>query len=306
MVILMNKPGQLANRLFLFAHFIASAKDHHYKVIAISLDEYAVYFKNFSGSVCPHFPFTFVRKYSKAKSSRRSFYYRVLNKLGRMSLDGKSRFGMLRAGFIATHDDIFDLSRPEIVRQLRKPFCFIRNYFYHDVKRLRKYRNEIAQLFMLSREYAEKVALFAAGMRDGVDIVIGVHIRRGDYKTWRGGQYYFEDDVYTRFIAQAKNLFRGKRIRFLICSNDPVDVSVGGDADCIVGPGSEIEDLYALAECDYLIGPPSSYSRWASFLSYSPLFAIEDPEHVLCLEDFKDVFESPWMTHSTVQPTKAG
>lgn len=230
----------------------------------------------------------------------------LLNKLGRMVLKNKSRYGMLRTGLIATHSEIFDISQKDIVRQLKKPFCFIRNYFYHDVKGLKKYRNEIAPLFVLSDEYAEKIKSFSKGMRKDVEIVIGVHIRRGDYKTWRGGQYYFEDDVYTRFIAQAKNLFSGKRVRFLICSNESVDVSVGGDADCIMGPGSEIEDLYALAECDYLIGPPSSYSRWASFLSYSPLFAIEDPDHVLCLEDFKDVFESPWMTHSTVQPTKAG
>ena len=26
--------------------------------------------------------------------------------------------------------------------------------------------------------------------------VVGVHIRRGDYKTWEGGKYYFEHQEY--------------------------------------------------------------------------------------------------------------
>jgi len=36
-----------------------------------------------------------------------------------------------------------------------------------------------------------------------------------------------------------------------------------------------VEDLYALAECDYIIGPPSTYTLWASFYGDTPLWFME-------------------------------
>jgi hypothetical protein len=35
--------------------------------------------------------------------------------------------------------------------------------------------------------------------------------------------------------------------------------------------GSAVEDLYSLARCDYLLGPPSTFSLWASFYGNVPL-----------------------------------
>jgi len=33
-------------------------------------------------------------------------------------------------------------------------------------------------------------------------------------------------------------------------------------------------DLYALAKCDYILGPLSSYSQWASFYGNKPLYQL--------------------------------
>ena len=35
---------------------------------------------------------------------------------------------------------------------------------------------------------------------------------------------------------------------------------------------SAVGDLYALARCDYIMGPPSTYTQWASFYGNAPLF----------------------------------
>ena len=42
--------------------------------------------------------------------------------------------------------------------------------------------------------------------------------------------------------------------------------------DWTPGPGTEIGDLYSLAACDYIIGPPSTYTQWASFYGQVPRF----------------------------------
>ena len=73
---------------------------------------------------------------------------------------------------------------------------------------------------------------------------------------------------------------------FLICSDEPQH---GGDfarMNVHFGTGHAIEDLYALARCDYLIGPPSTFSAWASFYGKVPLYFIEDVRYCPYLTEF--------------------
>ena len=45
---------------------------------------------------------------------------------------------------------------------------------------------------------------------------VGVHIRRGDYKTWKNGQFYFEDAYFVELMKNCVDVFAGKRVRFVI------------------------------------------------------------------------------------------
>ena len=40
--------------------------------------------------------------------------------------------------------------------------------------------------------------------------------------------------------------------------------------------GSSVGDLYALARCDYIFGPVSTFSQWASFYGDKPLFHLHE------------------------------
>ena len=42
-----------------------------------------------------------------------------------------------------------------------------------------------------------------------------------------------------------------------------------------LGPGSVVGDLYALARCDYIMGPPSTYTQWASFYGNHPMLSLD-------------------------------
>jgi hypothetical protein len=63
----------------------------------------------------------------------------------------------------------------------------------------------------------------------------------------------------------------------------------------LAGPGHFIEDLYALASCDYIIGPPSTFSQWASFYGNVPRYMVNYkaeqfygvPSHEPRLGDFR-------------------
>ena len=60
-------------------------------------------------------------------------------------------------------------------------------------------------------------------------------------------------------------LFPEKRVAFLICSDWPQDAATFARFKVTFGTGDLIEDLYAFPRCDYLIGPPSTFTLWASF-----------------------------------------
>jgi hypothetical protein len=43
------------------------------------------------------------------------------------------------------------------------------------------------------------------------------------------------------------------------------------DLNVTWGSGHLVEDMYAFAGCDYLVGPPSTFTTWASFYGQVPL-----------------------------------
>jgi hypothetical protein len=54
----------------------------------------------------------------------------------------------------------------------------------------------------------------------------------------------------------------------------------------IPGPGHVVQDMYALARCDYLLGPPSTFTIWSSFYGRVPLCHVESPDQELALASF--------------------
>ncbi len=62
---------------------------------------------------------------------------------------------------------------------------------------------------------------------------------------------------------------------FLIASDENVCHKDFSGMTIRQAPGHELEDLYCLAECDYIVGPPSTYSAWAAFYGKKPLYQID-------------------------------
>ena len=64
-----------------------------------------------------------------------------------------------------------------------------------------------------------------------------------------------------------------------------------------------MHDLYCLSKCDYLFGPPSTYSMWASFTGLVPYAVLDHPEQKLLLTDFLPVQEkNTYVGGATVPP----
>ena len=122
-------------------------------------------------------------------------------------------------------------------------------------------------------------------------ITVGIHIRRGDYKDYLGGRYFFSDDVYLNVINDFRKQMdaEGKRVRFLICSNDNITITDKSNDIFSIQGSNGITDLYALSCCDYIIGPPSSYSQWASFYGNVPLRFLLDTNSSVSIDNYSRI-----------------
>jgi hypothetical protein len=76
-------------------------------------------------------------------------------------------------------------------------------------------------------------------------------------------------------------------VRYFVTSNEPQPPELLKEVPHYLGSNHIIEDMYALAACDYLIGVHSTYSGWASFYGRVPLFNLTDPAQVLTLDQFR-------------------
>lgn len=152
-----------------------------------------------------------------------------------------------------------------------------------------KYKPEILQLFAFHDDVEAKVS------RDFLEagtLKLGIHIRRGDYKTFYGGRFFFSDKQYVSIIKQFLLLHPKENVSVYICGNDPkldCNYFVSNLSGCkVIFPnGNPAEDLCLLSHCDYLAGPPSTFSLVAAMYRDLPLYWIEAAETPLTMHSFK-------------------
>jgi hypothetical protein len=129
-------------------------------------------------------------------------------------------------------------------------------------------------------------------MKKHSDLVVGVHIRRGDYATWNDGRFFYELEDYHQFMLRIQKLYKDRRISFFISSNEDFSLDIFTSCECRrfgKEPSGAILDLYTLSVCDRIIGPFSSYSRWASFIGEVPLCFLETKDQLFTEESFSKI-----------------
>jgi hypothetical protein len=95
-------------------------------------------------------------------------------------------------------------------------------------------------------------------------------------------------------MMRIQALYKDKKVAFFISSNEdfPLDIFSG----CICQrfgkePSGAILDLYTLSLCDRIIGPFSSYSRWASFIGEVPLCFLESKAQQFSEQSFSKIVD---------------
>lgn len=249
--------SQMCNNLLQYAHVYAWGREHGRKVISMRFSYKYQYFH-----IC-HTSLTGFGWYLFAK------YMAALRLLPTASFKHR------------------DCNREALERKmLRHRNIVVSGWFVRYYDLFLKYRDEICELFTLDDQYTAPVkAKMQEAEQNSQDNILrlGVHIRRGDYAQWRDGQFFFSDEVYADHINRFAEMHPGKALHVYLSTNDP---SVSEEHFQKLCPkvcihhlqGSAPEDLFMLSECDYLIGPPSTFSMVAAMYRDIPLYRMDSAD----------------------------
>lgn len=152
-----------------------------------------------------------------------------------------------------------------------------------DFEAMREYGDEIRALFSRA-EHVEHERTNSGGTESECEKLVGVHVRRTDYRDWKDGRYFYGNDVYERVIGEMQGLIYG--VRFAVFTDDPESLS-SQLARLNSQPTTPERDQWLMSKCDYLIGPPSTFTSWASFMGKVPLLHIMDKTQKVRLCDFR-------------------
>lgn len=292
MVILVKRTGQLGNRLFLFAHFISNAAEYGYELCNPSFGAYAPFFEatasgEFDGLPVSLHPFgkqraQFDKVFGLLQHPRA---FRLLSSAAR--LVPSNQLTLVHSA--DEGDTCFDLNQPEYLAQARSSnIVLAHGWLFRDKRHFVGQAPRLRQLFAPIAPHRHAVAALLEKIRQTADIVVGVHLRRGDYANFAGGAFYYTNATYARAMRQLRDqLPAHQRVAFLLCSNEEVDPADFAGLTVHRPTGHFVEDLYALAGCDYILGPPSSYSLWASFYGQVPLLHLHNAQQPVALSEFE-------------------
>ncbi|GFO61609.1 hypothetical protein GMST_39340 [Geomonas silvestris] len=296
MLILAKKYGRLCNRLFNAVHILAFAIEHKHTFVNPAFYDYAEHFEATAHDPWCRYP----EKPQGAQPSRfrRLVQYRLVNYAANLCLQLSRFTGLericgitsLRPGNKRTNPQI-DLSALKLDLSDPRRIVMLQGWNLRAFDLVIKHGAEIREYFRPARHYQEEVDVFLAEKRREHDLLVGVVIRHGDYRRWQEGRYFYSRETYCDLMQQMCALNPGKKVWFLICSDEEQDTAVFKEAGLsfFFRSGHMMQNLYSLAGCDYLITPPSTFGMWPSFYGRTPMYIIEDPELPLSLSESFEV-----------------
>ena len=292
MIVIAKRVGRLANRMLLFSHLIAAAQEHGFSVMNPAFEHYARYFPSTSRNLVPRFPPG--RPLLGAPGVVRKVSYRAVHAGAEVAWHLQQRgrdVGLIRL----TRAEELDLNSDFFIGMARRHrVLLIQDWFFRNQENVARHADLLRSYFTPHRRRLERARAAVEPARERGRLVIGVHVRRGDYAGFKDGRFLFSHDTYLKTMERARAAHADRDVAFLVCSDEPFHPEAFAGLELVEAPGHELEDLYALASCDRLIGPPSTYNRWASFWGEVPLVQIREAGEPIAPEMFQVAHDLQW------------
>ncbi|MEM9227489.1 MAG: alpha-1,2-fucosyltransferase [Verrucomicrobiota bacterium] len=159
-------------------------------------------------------------------------------------------------------------------------------YAYMHPKTISQYAPDIRR--RLALRVSQKDKDYTQAIRSNNNkILVGIHIRHGDFAEYQDGKFFYSFRQYAQMALELQRHESNHDIAFLICCNEAIPEGVFKGIEWFPGPGTLTGDLHALSQCDFIMGPPSTYNTWASFIGDVPRYELKEGTDTPRLNAFK-------------------
>lgn len=272
-IVLENNAGRMANQLWHFASMYAYCLEKGYVCENWAFFRYVHYF-NFSikNKIVDLIFVRFFKLHKSIKLTKALYilFSKIVQKLFRKKIVRDNNVVFFLPPTPNMKEEQKEKLRLIDKLDLTWYFC---GWLFRNPDGQKKYHAQIQEYFKPREPWGNMVQNFITNLKNKYKLVVGVHIRQGDYRTWEGGQYYFTcaevRTILNNFILNYRNLRVADTV-FVICSDEKIDEKYFAGLNFVFGPGSEITDLYTLAATDLIIGSTSTYGSWAAYYGEKP------------------------------------
>lgn len=296
--------GRLANQLTNYGHLYAFYKHHNNKIVLINIP-FAPYSHLFEGTVtnrAGYFPrnhryfpsLKFLLKNTGTFVHRRLI--RILHLAGcflpqwqSIIFPNKKAVKKRIVGKTIDHLDLDEALSSQIFTS--KSVTILGGWPLRNWKLFAKYHEQIRKHFTVIAKYKKPSDTYIQKLRNKHEKLIGVFMRKTDYKIWHDGKYFFSNQQYCEWMKQIQEIYSNENTAFVIASDQkqnildykgiPVYFSTGIKG----GRGHFVQSLYELSQCDWIITPPSTFSIWAAFLGDIPVLPLCEKKQNINLHD---------------------
>ena len=260
MLVIAGKYGRMGNQIWTFANVLAFARTNKIRCV------------NTAFADCPDYFLASTDQALGRSGPARKVRNALLRLLYKINLRVKW-FPVIELG----EGGCLDLDSEASARRHfgKSRFVFLSGFYFFAPQSLRQHKQEVRRYFSLRPELSGKVDALVGAAKKDADVLVGVHIRQGDYRTFCDGIMFYETDVYVALMQSIANQCVGRKVAFLVCSDEQQRPELFDGLNATVSSSEPVVDMYALAQCDFIVGPNSSFSHWASFWGDVPLHVLD-------------------------------
>ena len=283
-IILSCNYGRLGNRLHTHANILAWCITNDYNLSNLSFRSYSNLFETQR-----HHSSDSYYKTRNLVFCLMKFNF-VCNWIEKIILSKK---WMRRLSFFVHHvekDNFSTLEERELNLIKTNKIIIINTWDIRCPKSINLAGDTVRRLLRPASIYINFASDFTSKLKKHYDCLIGVHARRGDYRTYLNGKYYYNWETYKKWILELKLVLKKegyKKIAFVLCSDETPPRSILDDESIHFTATKEyMIDLYVLTLCNYNLGPPSSFGTWISWHGKVPRLVVNQGTRIINLENF--------------------
>ncbi|MDP3958358.1 MAG: alpha-1,2-fucosyltransferase [bacterium] len=172
-------------------------------------------------------------------------------------------------------------------------------WLFRNPKGIVRYREDIRTYFRPNARTRRVVETCVAEIRRNYSRLIGVHIRQGDYRTFKGGRYFVKAararEIIDEYLREEK--LDPSKTAFIVTSDGHVEKKIFEGLNVFMSGNNAAEDLFIIASCDAVLGSDSSFGNFAAYYGNIPHIVLSRlPIDWAYYKEKRDYFENKYCT----------